>query len=215
MLNRGWAALLLAAGLAGTAMAADGFEKLYNGKDFTGWWAKNGKIETWKVEDGIIVTPMTGGGWLTSDKEYGDFVLKADWKITPGGNSGIGLRYPKEGNGSPHLDGVEIQLLDDDADKHKNLKPYQYTGSVYGVSGPTKRAAKAPGEWNRIEIKCQGPIIEIKINDQLVNRVNGDEFTQPVDEFKPLRGRPLKGHIGFQAYGPRSEFRNIEIRELK
>lgn len=214
MQRRGWAALLLAAGLAGTAMAADGFEKLYNGKDFAGWWALNGKIENWKVEDGIIVTPMTGGGWLSSEKEYGDFILKADWKITPGGNSGIGLRYPKEG-GSPHLTGVEIQLLDDGAEKHKNLKPYQYTGSVYGISPPTQRVAKAPGEWNRIEIKCQGPIIEIKINDQLVNRVNGDEITKAEEGGMPLSQRPRQGHVGFQAYGPRSEFRNIEIRELK
>lgn len=213
MKRQGWTMLALAAALGMGAVAAEKFETLYDGKELQGWWAKDGQLELWKSENGVIVTPKSGGGWLTTEKEYGDFVFQADWKLVPGGNSGVGIRFPKDGR--PWIEGVEIQLLDDDAPMHKDLKPYQYTGSVYGISPPTKRVAKAPGEWNRVEIRCKGPLIEVKINDVLVNRVNADEVTEAEGDAKPLKQRVRKGYIGLQAYGPRTEFRNIRIRELK
>ncbi|MGV3721557.1 MAG: 3-keto-disaccharide hydrolase [Actinomycetota bacterium] len=206
---------LLCVGLAAaTALAAEGFEKLYDGKEIKGWWAKDGQLTAWKSENGALITPKENGGWLTTDKEYGDFILKCDWKIEAGGNSGIGLRFPKDGR--PWLEGVEIQILDDDAPMHANLKPYQYCGSVYGVSGPTRKAARPVGQWNTFEIRCEGPITEIKLNGIVVNRVNADEVTKAeLEGSKPLRERVRKGHIGLQAYGPQTQFRNVEIRELK
>lgn len=203
---------ILGVGLAVPAAGAPE-QPLFNGRNLEGWWAKDGKIEAWRVESGAIVTPPADGGWLSTEKEYGDFVLKLECRIEKGGNSGVGLRFPREGR--PWLTGVEIQILDDDDPKHANLKAWQYSGSVYGISPPLKRAARAPGEWNALEITCRGPVTEIKLNGQLVNRVNAEELTVAPADGPPLKERPRRGHIGLQAYGPRTEFRNISVRVLE
>ena len=94
--------------------------KLYNGKDLTGWHAKNGKIEAWKANGEMISCVAPGGGWLTSDKVYGDFELRLEYRIHAGGNSGVGIRYPAEGD--PAHVGMEIQVLDDDASVESTLR---------------------------------------------------------------------------------------------
>ncbi|HBI46695.1 MAG TPA: DUF1080 domain-containing protein, partial [Planctomycetales bacterium] len=120
----------------------EGFTPLFDGKDLAGWEVLDGKKDAWAVEDGMIVTKTGGGGWLMTDKEYGDFEVRVDFKMSEGGNSGVALRAPLSGNVSNT--GMEIQLLDDVWHKKnlKDLKPVQYTGAIYGVVAPSKDALK-------------------------------------------------------------------------
>lgn len=198
-------------GRAGAAQQA-AFVRLYNGQDLTGWHAKEGKIESWKADGEVLKCIAPGGGWLTSAKEYGDFVLRLEYRIPAGGNSGVGIRYPAVGD--PAHIGMEIQILDDDAPQYKNLKPAQYNGGIYYQSAPKAKAAKPPGEWNRYVIRCQGPMIVVRLNRVEIQNINVEEFTKAEGSYKPLAERPRKGHVGLQSHGDLVEFRNIEIREL-
>ena len=204
----GGGVLLAAAG----AEAQAEFTKLYNGQDLSGWHVQNGKLEAWKANGEMISCVAPGGGWLTSDKEYGDFVLRLEWKIGPGGNSGVGIRYP--GTGDPAHAGMEIQILDDSDPRYKNLKPAQYCGGIYYQAAPTARAAKAPGEWNRYNIRCQGSVIRIRLNGMEIQNVDVATKTTAEGNYKPLAERPRRGYIGLQSHGDQVDFRNIEIREL-
>jgi len=202
--------------LAGPALGQEarrGFTRLYNGKDLTGWHVKDGKLEAWKANGEMISTVAPGGGWLTSDKEYGDFILRLEYRVPAGGNSGVGIRYPAQGD--PAHVGMEIQVLDDNAPQYKNLNAAQYNGGIYYQSAPKAKAAKAPGEWNRYVIRAQGPKITVRLNGTVIQDINVEEFTKGEGGYKALAERPRRGFIGLQSHGDQVDFRNIEIRELQ
>jgi len=190
-----------------------GFVPLFNGKDLTGWFAMNGDINCWQVEDGMVSCIEKGGGHLTTEKEYADFVLQLDWRLPPDGNSGIGLRFPLDSHVS--ATGMEIQILDDEAEIHKDLKPAQYTGSIYYQVAAKRGAANPIGEWNHYDITCDGPLVIIKLNGVEVVNANLDEHSVGEGDLTPLSERPRKGHIGLQSHGTRVDFRNIKIKELR
>jgi len=187
---------------------AEGFIPLFNGKDLTGW---TGHTSAYRVEDGKLV----GGGSIYPAKQYGDFVFRFEFKLTPGANSGVALRSPMVGSAA--YTGMEIQILDDTADRYKHLQPYQYHGSIYGVV-PAKRGHLKPvGQWNTEEITAKGPHVTIKLNG--VTIVDADIIKASTPKTMDRKHHPglkrTKGHLGFVGHGSRVEFRNIRIKELK
>jgi hypothetical protein len=179
--------------------AEEGFVPLFNGKDLTGWHVMG--TPAWKVEDGVLVCTGEGGGWLRSDKQYENFVLRLEFRISKGGNSGIFIRSALEGN--PAFTGMEIQILDDHG---REPAPYT-TGAIYDAVAPKKNMSKPAGEWNFVEIICSGPWVVVAMNGEEIVRVN-------MDEHPKLKDRLRKGYIGLQNHGSRVEFRNICIKEL-
>src|SRR5262245_13623984 len=141
---------LLGSTLFGSATMAADWKPLFNGKDTSGWKAIDGPMESWKVEDGILFCSGKGSGWLSTDAEYGDFDLELEFRVPKGGNSGVFLRAPHEGN--PAFAGMEIQVLDDYDDQYANLKPSQYCGSLYDVVAAQPRVSKKAGEWQKMQI---------------------------------------------------------------
>lgn len=199
--------------------AADkGFVDLYNKKDLTGWSCHNGKIDAWKAEAELLVCNGQGGGWLRTEKDdYANFIIKLDWKIPPHGNSGVGLRCPPTGD--PAHEGMEIQILDDDAPEYKGkLDPGQYTGGIYyQVPSDTEKREKAlkpPGEWNSYEITCKGPLVIVVLNGVEITRGNMDEQKVGRGGHKALNDRPRKGFLALQSHGSRVEFKNIGVKVL-
>lgn len=189
----------------------DGFVSLFDGKDLAGWKQIGGKQGVWGAEDGIIVCKSAGGGWLSTEKKYADFILRLEYRMQPGGNSGVFIRAPHEGN--PWITGMEIQLLDDAHPKYKNLKPYQYTGSIYGVVPPAKSAIKPAGQWNQIEIAAQGKKVKVVVNGEAVVEADLDQHKAAEKEHPGITRK--EGHIGLQSHDDRIEFRNVRIRVLK
>lgn len=190
------------------------FQNLYNGNDLEDWSVYQGDLASWQANADGISCIKEGGGWLRTKKVYSDFVLKLDYKIPEGGNSGIGIRVPPEGN--VHVAGMEIQILDDDAPAHKDLKAAQYTGSLY-YQAPAKRGAtKKPGEWNSMEVTCAGHHVKIVLNGQVINDVQLNEFTKAESpkDYSPLADRPQVGFIALQSHGSRVDFRNIQVKNL-
>src|SRR5690606_26042382 len=147
----------------------EGYKILFDGTALHEWV---GNKTSYIIEDGnIAVYPKRGGnGNLYTKDEYSDFIYRFEFKLTPGANNGIGIRTPLTGDGA--YEGMEIQVLDNDADIYKDLKPYQYHGSVYGVI-PAKRGFLKPvGEWNQEEIDIRGNKIKITLNGTVI--VEGD-----------------------------------------
>lgn len=212
--SRAW---LLPVGLAlvlaaGAARAAE-FARLYNGKDLSGWHVESGKLEAWKANGEMISCLNKGGGYLATDREYGDFELRMEYRMSAAGNSGVGIRFPR--GGWPSTQGMEIQLLDDDAPRYANLDGLHRNGAIYTHVAPRAKAQKPAGEWNRLVIRCQGPRIAIHLNGVEIQNVNVEEYANSLGKGKTtLAQRPRRGLIGIQSHDPVVDFRNLEIREL-
>jgi hypothetical protein len=193
----------------------EGFMPLFNGTDLKGWKVYDGKMEVWGADKGILYCDTGGGGWLLTEEEFADFEIRCEFRWTKeGGNSGVGLRVPRKG--APHIDGMEIQLIDDEnwEKVHKfKLADYQHTGSLYDVKPAAKLVNKPIGEWNRVRIVCQGRDVTVEINGEKVNDVNLDGFKESKGAKHPGILRD-KGCIGFQSYNFRVEFRNVWLKKL-
>ena len=192
---------------------AKGYEELFDGLSMFNW---TGNTRDYVVEDGCIaVYPKYGGkGNLYTKAEYGDFSFRFEFQLTPGANNGIGIRTPMEGDAA-YL-GMEIQVLDNTAGIYRNLKEYQYHGSVYGVIPAKREYLKPVGEWNEEEIIAKGNHIQVILNGTTI--VDGDiaeasrNGTLDRNEHPGLKN--AKGHIGFLGHGSDVKFRNLRIKDL-
>jgi hypothetical protein len=189
----------------------EGFTPLFNGKDLSGWTVTGNK-EKWAAEGGAIVCKGGGGGYILTKKEYGDFELRFEYRWEKkGGNSGVALRTPPKGD--PAYAGMEIQLIDDEGWPGK-LAEYQHTGSIYDVQPSKARANKPIGEWNAVRIVCNGRKVTVEQNGTELVSANLDDYKAKAEKNHPGLKRD-KGHIGFQSYNIRVEFRNIAIKKMK
>ncbi|MCD6376208.1 MAG: DUF1080 domain-containing protein, partial [Caldisericaceae bacterium] len=184
---------------------------LFNGQNLDGWQVVGNRPDSWGVENGILFTTGKGGSWLSTKREFSDFKLTLEFRVPPGGNSGVFIRAPQQGD--PAYTGMEIQVLDDYAEQYAHLKPWQYTGSIYGVQAPSKRVTKAAGQWQKMVIICLGPKVTVELNGQLINKANLINFMHLESTHPGLKRR--KGFIGLQNHTDRVEYRNIFIEELK
>lgn len=193
--------------------ADQGFIPLFNGKNLDGWV---GNKESYKAKDGMIVIGPKGGGGgnLFTEKEYGDFILRFEFQLTPGANNGLGIHAPLEGDAA--YVGKEIQILDNEAEKYSKLEVYQYHGSVYGVIAAKRGFLKQVGEWNQQEVIVQHPKIKVILNGETI--LEGDYLEASRNGTLDKKDHPgLKrssGHIGFLGHGDVVRFRNIAIKEL-
>lgn len=195
-------------------VAADdeGFVSLFDGKTLTGW---QGAVNGYLVEDDAIVCDPKKGGFLYTDKEYADFVLRLEFKLTPGANNGIGIRTPM--GGDPAYVGMELQVLDDTAKQYEKLKEYQYHGSIYGVVASKRGHQKPVGEWNTQEITVKGKQVKIVLNGETIVDADIEKASTPktIDGNKHPGLEREKGYICFCGHGAKVSFRNIKLKELK
>jgi hypothetical protein len=192
--------------------AEEGYTPLFDGKSLDGWQIGT---DSYEVKDDSIVSKPKGTKHLYTNKEFADFDLKFEFKLTPGANNGIGIRAPLTGN--PAFDGIEIQVIDDSADQYKNIKAWQHHGSVYGVVAAKTGFLKPAGEWNSEQIIARGTHITVILNGETI--VDAD--TAKASENGTLDGQKhpgLKrdaGHICFCGHGAEVWFRNLRVKELK
>lgn len=191
----------------------EGFEMLFDGTNLDKWTSSTAYEIT---EEGVLRSNPDAkfGKNIYTKNEYSDFVYRFEFKLTPGANNGVGIRTPIEGDAA-YL-GHEIQILDDNADVYKNLAPYQYHGSVYGIIAAKRGALKPLGEWNEQEIRVQGSKIKVTLNGKVI--VDGDMKEATKNGAADKKDHPgLKrttGHIGFLGHGTEVFFRNIRVKSL-
>ncbi len=190
---------------------ANGFVTLFNGINLTGWV---GSTESYGVKDGILFCRKGTGRNIYTEKEYDNFVLRFEFKLEPGTNNGLGIRTPLQGDAA--YVGMELQILDNTAEKYSNLHAYQYHGSVYGVV-PAKRGYLKPvGEWNYEEVIADGTHITVNLNGTAIVDADIKEASKDgtIDGKKHPGLLNEAGHIGFLGHGDYVEFRNLRIKEL-
>jgi HEAT repeat protein len=184
---------------------------LFNGTDLAGWEVVGGKVSGWAVDGGILFTTGEAGGWLSTAGEFGDFQLDLDFRVPEGGNSGVFIRSPRQGD--PAYTGIEIQILDDYAPQYATLRPWQYCGSVYGVQPPAFRATKKANEWQHIQISADGPRLKVVLNSQQI--IDADLIAHMDKEALHPGLKRRAGYIGLQCHGARVDYRNIILKELR
>ncbi len=183
----------------------EGFLRLFDGRTLAGWQAANGPTEAcWKAEDGMIVCTGKRGSWLRSLEQYGDFNLRLEYKLKPGGNSGVYVRVPKDGDHHGKDAGVEVQILDDAHPRYAKLKPYQFSGSAYAIAPAHPRVSLPAGQWNRMEINCRGADYRVTHNGVVV-------VDAKADEFPALKDRAPRGYLGLQNHHEEVWFRHLRI----
>ncbi|MBC6368632.1 DUF1080 domain-containing protein [Algoriphagus sp. AK58] len=200
--------------ISGLALAQEsGFVPLFNGKNLDGWV---GNKESYQAKDGMIVIEPKGGGGgnLFTEKEYGNFILRFEFQLTPGANNGLGIHAPLQGDAA--YVGKELQILDNEHEKYSKLEIYQYHGSVYGVMPAKRGFLKPTGEWNQQEVIVEHPKIKIILNGTTI--LEGDYLEASKNGTLDKKDHPglqrSSGHIGFLGHGDVVHFRNIRIKEL-
>jgi hypothetical protein len=221
--SSGTSATKPAAGAAAAAANADaerGFTPIFNGRDLTGWVYGTGARNQAKVGNGYqirdggeIYCTVTDGGNLFTEKEYADFALRFEFKLSPGANNGIGIRAPLTGNVA--YEGIEIQVLDEANEKYAGkIRPEQFHGSVYDLFAAEPGHLKPVGEWNSEEIVARGRHITVKLNGHTITDANLDAMADEAKLKKHPGIKRTSGHIGFLGHGSEVAFRNLRIKEL-
>ena len=191
----------------------DGFEILFDGSSLDKW---TGNKTDYKIDNGtLLVEPKEGNhGNLYTKDQYSDFIFRFEFQLTPGANNGLGIRTPMEGDAA--YVGMELQILDNEAPVWKNLQPWQYHGSVYGVIPAKRGFLKPPGEWNTQEVIAKGSTIKVILNGEVI--LDGDIAEASKNGTIDKREHPglhnKTGHIGFLGHGSVLRFRNIRVKKI-
>ena len=187
-----------------------GYQPLFNGRDLQGWVGVGAPAQDcWSVADGIITCSGKPGPWLRSASEYADFNLRLDYLASASTNSGVYIRVPEDGKHHRDDDtmppaGIEIQVLDDTAPEHANLKDFQYSASIYDFAGAKPHLCRPLGEWNSLEINGRGY--------QVTTWHNGIQVAHITEDQAPLLMiRSVKGYLGLQNHKTTVQFRNIRV----
>ena len=172
----------------------------------------------WTVRDGVLHGSEPRGTWLMSDREYGDFVLRFEFKLGARGNSGCALCAPMKGD--PAFDGLELQMAD--RRYTEDMKDSEQTGGIYRAIAPCVQVYK-PTEWNDYDITLQGSRLRVVLNGQVIHDVDLAQESQVAlrhdgSAAPLLKDRPRRGHIGFQELsreGGQVQIRNARIKALQ
>lgn len=190
----------------------EGFTSLFNGVDLTGW---TGAKIGYRAQDGMLVADKPLGN-LYTNAEFSDFILRFEFKLTPGANNGIGLRVPMNRRAS--REGMEIQIFDDSAAKAQKAHPWQMQGSIYGVVPAKTGHLKPVGEWNEEEIRAQGAHIVVILNGATIVDADLTPFRNgaPTPDGRRHPGlNQIRGHISLCGHQSLVYFRNLRVKSLK
>ncbi len=202
-----------------------GWRLLFDGESTRGWRNYRGDSirPAWKVIDGAIVLTGRGGGDIVTEDEFEWFELSIDYRIAPGGNSGIMFRVTEDAP-APWHSGPEVQVLDNVAGKDP-----QRAGWLYGLYPPRNQpmtntatdATRPAGEWNTITLRVAPEQGEITVNGirYTTFKIGSDDWNAKVAASKfaafPQFGKASRGRICLQDHGDEVAYRNIRIRELR
>lgn len=203
----------------------DGWQLLFNGKDFTGWHGYNidSIPATWSIEDNALtMTKMEAaeGHDIITDKSYKNFAFTAEFKLTPSANSGIIYQIKEDTTYKfPYETGPEFQVID-----HQNwpdsLDQTQICGANYAMYPPKTKPFKPAGEWNRMMLVVNGNHVTHVLNGEEV--VHYEKYSEEWNKLRnsgkwadyPDYGKFDEGHISLQDHGTKVWYRNVKVKEL-
>jgi hypothetical protein len=209
--------------VAATSMAsAAGWKVLFDGKSTDAWRAfgrDSFPTKGWVVENGTLKTVVGGDrvDIITKDT-YKDFDLELEWKVAPGGNSGV-MYDVSEDEKETYFTGPEMQVLDDDL--HADGKnPKTSAGALYALVAPVGKTLKPVGEFNRARIVKKGNHVKHWLNGKKIveYELGSPELAKLIAESKfkdmPRFAKEGQGHIALQHHGQEVWYRKVRIRRL-
>jgi hypothetical protein len=187
-----------------------GFVPLFNGSNFDGW---TGAVDGYAIIDGAIACKAGSGGNLYTRAVYRNFVVRLEVRLPAGGNNGLAIRYP--GEGDPAYAGMtELQVLDDPDPRYASIDPRQAFGSAYGMVAAMRGHLKPVGEWNEEEVTVRGSTIKVVLNGAVILDTDLSTVTTFMDDHPHPGKDRTEGHFGFAGHNDPVAFRHIRIREL-
>lgn len=201
------------------AELAAGWRLLFDGESLDGWrgFRREAAPDGWKAVDGTLARVGPGGDLITVDR-FTDFELSLDWRIAPGGNSGVFYLAVEDTEwifeGAP-----EMQVLDD-AGHPDGASPLTSAGSNFALHPAPRGVVRPAGEWNTARIVVRDGRVEHWLNGERVVQyeLGSEDWRRRVAESKfaqwPSYGQAREGHIGLQDHGDAVWYRNIKIRPI-
>ncbi len=187
----------------------DGFQTIFDG-DLKGW---AGPVDNYEVKNGAVVCKPGKGGTIYFNQEYSDFSARLEFQLPPGGNNGLAVRYPGQGD-TAYVGMCELQVLDNEHPMYAKLDQRQYHGSAYGMSAAQRGYLRPTGDWNFQEVTVQGSKIKVELNGTVIL----DTDLSKVTEFMAKSAHPGKdrtsGFFGFAGHNDPVAFRNVSTKKL-
>jgi hypothetical protein len=185
----------------------NGYVSIFSGRNFDGW---AGPLDKNAIEDNTILAQH---GTIYTEKEYGDFSVQFQFKLPPGGNNGLAIRYPGQGD-TAYVGMCELQVLDNPHSNYAELDARQYHGSAYGMIAAHRGYLRPAGQWNFQRVTVMGSTIKVELNGNVI--LDGD--LSKVTEYMANSPHPgkdgEKGHFGLAGHGDPVVYRDLEIKEL-
>ena len=189
----------------------EGFSSIAKGDTFEGW---SGPLGSYEINDGVIKCKTKRGGTIFTKAEYWDFVARLEFRLSPGGNNGLAIRYPGKGD-TAYVGMCELQVLDTEHEKFKSIDRRQCHGSAYGIKGAHRGYLRETGQWNFQEVTVKGSTIKVELNGNVILDCDLNDVTEYLGD-KPHPGKTNKsGHFGLAGHSDPVEFKNLEIKVLK
>jgi hypothetical protein len=194
------------------AKGGQGFIDIFNGRDFDGW---AGPLENYEVRDGSIVCKPEKGGTIYWNQVLADFDARLEFKLPPGGNNGLAIRYPGEGD-TAYVGMTELQVLDDNYEKVRGpIDPRQAHGSAYGMVAAARGYQRPIGEWNVQDVSVTGSTVRVELNGTVI--LNADLSKVDPGSYMGGRAHPgvsrTSGFFGFAGHSDPVMFRHVQIRK--
>jgi hypothetical protein len=168
------------------------------------------------VEDGAIVWQRGKGGTPYTKAEYTNFIARLEFKLPPGGNNGLAIRYPGYGD-TAYVGMCEVQVLDDNYEKAtgEKIDPRQAHGSAYGMVAAARGCQRPIGEWNYEEVTVIGPKIKVELNGFLILDCDLSKVTEFLDDKSHPGKDRTSGHFGLAGHDDPVMFRNLSIKRIE
>ncbi len=188
----------------------DAINPVFNGKDFSGW---HGDYDGYEIKDGAIVSRKNRGGNLYTQNTYGNFVANMEFRLSPGGHSGLAIRYP--GTGNPYHESMcIIPILDSTNPRFTALDPRDNHGSIHGSVAAHPGYLRPTGEWNFQQVTVHGSTVRVELNGYTIVDADLSNTVSSSDQ-PPSRSKPIQnGYFGFIGQGEPVAFRNISVKHL-
>jgi hypothetical protein len=192
---------------------AAGYRPIFDGKNLDGW---AGPLEAVAIKDRTLVWQKNKGGTVYWNSPLTDFQARLQFKLPPGGNNGLAIRYPGTGD-TAYVGMCELQVLDDNYEKVKGpIDPRQAHGSAYGMVAAARGYQHPIGEWNFQEITIQGSRAQVELNGTVI--LDADLATIDPKKVHGQKAHPGKdrpsGFFGFAGHNDPVEFRDVFLKTL-
>ncbi len=187
----------------------DGFKPIFTG-NLNGW---AGPVDNYEVKAGTLVCKPGKGGTIYYNEELGDFAARMEFKLPPGGNNGLAIRYPGQGD-TAYVGMCELQVLDDTAKKYAKLDDRQFHGSAYGIAAAQRGHQHPVGEWNFQEVTVKGSTLKVELNGSVILNTDLSKITKYMAN-SPHPGKTrTKGYFGFAGHSDPVAYRRVSIKKL-